>query len=102
MTIEYVLLGGVNTGAGAARETAKIARRLEANVNLIEYNPCPDIRFRPPKTQETHRFRTWLEEDGVSVAIRFRRGRDIAAGCGQLAGRRGTAQDAKDAKNGNG
>ena len=43
--------------------------------------------FDSPSSRETLKFREWLEEDGASVTIRFRRGREIAAGCGQLAAR---------------
>jgi len=87
VTLEYVLLRGVNTGRAAARELAHIAMRLGANVNLIEFNRRDGLPFCCPLTRETLRFRKWLEENGVNVTIRFRRGREIAAGCGQLAGR---------------
>jgi len=88
VTLEYVLLGDLNTGRQAARELAGIAAQLDGRVNLIEYNPVPKLKFKSPETQETLRFRKWLEQEGVSVTIRFRRGREIAAGCGQLAGKR--------------
>jgi 23S rRNA (adenine2503-C2)-methyltransferase len=88
VTIEYVLLGGVNTEQRAARELAKIARRLDRKVNLIEYNPKMPSAFQPPTKEEAGRFRKWLEKEGVSVTVRFRRGREIAAGCGQLAGKK--------------
>ena len=83
--VEYVLLADVNMGRKAAREVAHIARRLGGKVNLIEYNPNPGLPFKPPSRVETHAFRAELEAKGVKVTIRFRRGRKIAAGCGQLA-----------------
>ena len=86
VTVEYVLLGGVNTSREAARGVAKIARRLESKVNLIEYNPSGGCPFVSPKKEETGRFRGVLEAEGVRVTIRFRRGREIGTGCGQLAG----------------
>ena len=86
--LEYVLLRGVNTSPAAARELVRISRRLEGKVNLIEYNPTQGIPFRAPETPETLRFRDLLMKEGLTVTIRFRRGRDIAAGCGQLAARR--------------
>ena len=88
VTVEYVLLGGVNTGPGAAKALALIANTLDKKVNLIEYNPNPGAAFESPSTQETLRFREALEKEGLEVAIRFRRGRKIAAGCGQLAGKK--------------
>jgi 23S rRNA (adenine2503-C2)-methyltransferase len=86
--IEYVLLGGVNTDRQSARELVRIAQRLDNKVNLIEYNPKAPSTFQPPDKDETGRFRQWLEREGVAVTVRFRRGREIAAGCGQLAGKK--------------
>jgi len=83
--MEYVLLHGVNTSHDAAEALAEIARDLGGKVNLIEYNPVPGLPFASPERKETHDFRAWLEARGVTVTIRFRRGRTIAAGCGQLA-----------------
>ncbi len=92
--LEYVLLEGINTGAEAAREVARIAGRLGSKVNLIEYNPVEGIPFRSPSSPETLKFRDLLMTAGVTVTIRFRRGRDIAAGCGQLAAKkRGTTDE---------
>ncbi len=85
VTIEYVLLGKVNTSRAAARELSRMAASLGGRVNLIEYNPSADSPFSSPETSETLQFREWLEEKGVNVTIRYRRGRAIAAGCGQLA-----------------
>lgn len=88
MMIEYVLLGGVNTSQDTAKELSRIARRFDRKVNLIEYNPKASATFKSPEKEETIRFRKWLEREGIEVTIRFRRGREIAAGCGQLAGRK--------------
>jgi len=89
VTLEYVLLKGENTSRDAARATARIARRLGAKVNLIEYNPVKGSAYASPTRRETMGFREVLERAGVRVTIRFRRGREIAAGCGQLAAHRG-------------
>ncbi len=87
VTVEYVLLRDVNTGRAHAKELARIAHRLDGKVNLIEYNSVSGASFESPSSRETLKFREWLEEDSASVTIRFRRGREIAAGCGQLAAR---------------
>ena len=87
MTVEYVLLRDVNISRAHAKELARIANRLDGKVNLIEYNAVSGAAFDSPSSRETLKFREWLEEDGASVTIRFRRGREIAAGCGQLAAR---------------
>jgi 23S rRNA (adenine2503-C2)-methyltransferase len=63
---------------------------MDGKVNLIEYNAVSGGRkFESPSSRETLQFREWLEADGAWVTIRFRRGREIAAGCGQLAARGG-------------
>ncbi len=87
MSIEYVLVGGVNTGAAAASAVAEIARRLHALVNVISFNSVPDCGLHGPTQEEVSRFKTALEGRGVAVTERYRRGRDIAAACGQLRGK---------------
>ncbi|MFW5982763.1 MAG: 23S rRNA (adenine(2503)-C(2))-methyltransferase RlmN [Candidatus Brocadiia bacterium] len=86
LMIEYVLLGGTNTSRDAARAVAGIAGRLGAMVNLIAYNPARGSDYRSPERAEVDGFRDVLEDRGVRVTQRYRRGRDIEAGCGQLAG----------------
>ena len=87
VTLEYVLLGGVNTSPEAALQVAAVAQRLGAMVNLIAFNPVEDCGFRAPTAAEARSFRGVLRGLGVAVTQRYRRGRDIAAGCGQLGGR---------------
>ena len=65
VTVEYVLLRGVNTGRAHARELARIAHRLDGKVNLIEYNRVSGIEFESPQSRETLKFREWLEADGA-------------------------------------
>jgi len=84
--IECVLLGGVNTSAEAAEAVAGIARDLKALVNLIPFNRVEGAAFREPTRDETAEFKAVLEAKGVGVTERYRRGRDIAAACGQLRG----------------
>ena len=87
LVLEYVLLGGTNTTLVAAGALAKIARGLGALVNLIPYNTVGAPGLQQPSKEEVARFRALLESKGVEVAERFRRGRDIAAACGQLRGK---------------
>jgi 23S rRNA (adenine2503-C2)-methyltransferase len=88
-TLEYVLLGGVNDSDEDLARLTSIARETSAHVNLIEFNPPPGREpsaFKPPAKALATRWRKHLAAGGVQCAIRFRRGLDIAAGCGQLAG----------------
>lgn len=86
--IEYVLIGGVNTGAEAAQAVARIAKRLRAAVNLIPFNTVSGCGLHPPTQDEVAAFRGALSAKGITVTQRYRRGRDINAACGQLSGRR--------------
>ncbi|HTV48458.1 MAG TPA: 23S rRNA (adenine(2503)-C(2))-methyltransferase RlmN [Phycisphaerae bacterium] len=85
LTLEYIMLDGVNILPEHARELAAIAKRMRANVNLIYYNEVPDLPFRRPSGQAALAFQNQLRTLGVNVHIRRSRGRDIAAACGQLA-----------------
>lgn len=84
ITLEYILLGGVNDQAEHARQLAGLAKQLRSNVNLIRYNEVRGLPYQRPATENVHRFQRILHDAGVNVHIRASRGRDIAAACGQL------------------
>ncbi|MGD8451849.1 MAG: 23S rRNA (adenine(2503)-C(2))-methyltransferase RlmN [Phycisphaerae bacterium] len=84
ITLEYVLLGGVNDSEVQARRLAKLARGLRCNVNLLRYNPVPGLPYRRPGSEATHTFQQCLRSAGVNAHIRTSRGKDIDAACGQL------------------
>jgi 23S rRNA (adenine2503-C2)-methyltransferase len=84
ITIEYILLGGVNDRVEHARELASVAKRLRANVNLIRYNEVAGLPYERPGSGDVRRFQEALAGARVNTHIRASRGRDIAAACGQL------------------
>ncbi|MCH2160831.1 MAG: hypothetical protein MK085_03045, partial [Phycisphaerales bacterium] len=84
ITLEYILLGGVNDRQEHARELADVASRLRSNVNLIRYNEVDGLPFSRPRSEDVHRFQAILRKHGVNAHIRASRGRDIEAACGQL------------------
>jgi 23S rRNA (adenine2503-C2)-methyltransferase len=84
ITLEYILLGGVNDRAEHAEELARLARTMRANVNLIRYNEVDGVPFVRPGTEDVRRFQEILRTKHVNSHIRASRGRDIAAACGQL------------------
>ncbi len=84
ITLEYILLGGVNDQPEHADELARVARTLRANVNLIRYNEVGGLDFKRPDTDDVRAFQEILRARGVNTHIRASRGRDIAAACGQL------------------
>ncbi len=87
--LEYVLLAGVNTSPDHVRVVGRIARDLRALLNLIPFNPVHGCGFESPDKDELYRFRAALERTGAKATVRFRRGREIRAGCGQLKRRHG-------------
>jgi 23S rRNA (adenine2503-C2)-methyltransferase len=86
LTFEYVLLSGVTDQPEHAQQVARLVRRsgLPAKVNLIAWNPGPDIAYQMPQAEAVERFKRALSAEGVPVYVRRPRGRDIFAACGQL------------------
>ncbi|MSR69517.1 MAG: 23S rRNA (adenine(2503)-C(2))-methyltransferase RlmN [Phycisphaerales bacterium] len=84
ITLEYILLGGVNDRPEHAEELATHALRIHANVNLIRYNEVKGLPYQRPATEDVLRFQNILRSREVNVHIRASRGRDISAACGQL------------------
>jgi 23S rRNA (adenine2503-C2)-methyltransferase len=84
ITLEYILLSGVNDSVNQARQLAKIAKKLRANVNLIRYNEVEDLPFSRPSSAQVIAFQNVLRRLGINAHVRKSRGRDIDAACGQL------------------
>jgi 23S rRNA (adenine2503-C2)-methyltransferase len=84
LTFEYVLLGGFNDAPEDARRVAKLLGNLRAKVNLIPWNPG-ELPYKKPDEARTDEFRRMLEEKGVRAFVRYSRGQDVMAACGQLA-----------------
>jgi 23S rRNA (adenine2503-C2)-methyltransferase len=80
------LLGGVTDQPEHAQQVARLVRRsgLSAKVNLIAWNPGPDIEYQMPQAEVVERFKGAIAAEGVPVYVRRPRGRDIFAACGQL------------------
>ncbi len=87
ITLEYILIRGLNDSLDDADGLAAIARRLRAKVNLIAYSPVDGQTFESPTGADVARFERRLEERKVNCVVRLSKGADIAAACGQLAGR---------------
>jgi len=84
LTFEYVLLGGFNDAPEDARRVVRLLSGLRAKVNLIPWNPG-ELPFRAPEQPCVEEFRRVLVEKGLPAFVRYSRGQDIAAACGQLA-----------------
>jgi 23S rRNA (adenine2503-C2)-methyltransferase len=87
VTFEWALISGVNDTPEAARKLAARLKGLLCHVNAIPLNPTAGYAGRAASRQRVEIFKQTLEQAGVPCTIRMRRGIDINAGCGQLAGR---------------
>jgi len=85
LTFEYVMLGGLNDAAEDARRVVRLLAPLKSvKVNLIPWNPG-ELPYRESSSERIEEFRRILVERGVPAFVRYSRGRDIMAACGQLA-----------------
>jgi len=87
LTIEYVMLKGVNDKPEHARELVKLLKDLPSKVNLIPFNPFTESDYQRSSLKVINRFRDILVDGGLVTVTRKTRGDDIDAACGQLAGR---------------
>jgi len=87
LTVEYVMLKGVNDSPEHARELVKILKGVPSKVNLIPFNPFPETDYERSSQKAINRFRDILIDAGLVTITRKTRGDDIDAACGQLAGR---------------
>lgn len=86
VTFEWALINGVNDTSEVAQKLAARLKGLLCHVNAIPLNPTKGYSGEATGRQRANRFKETLERAGISCTIRMRRGIDINAGCGQLAG----------------
>jgi 23S rRNA (adenine2503-C2)-methyltransferase len=84
ITYEYVLLAGENDSAGHAERLAQRLARRRCTVNLIPFNPVDDSGFGRPTEFSVQRFHQTLVEHGIIATVRWSRGLESDAACGQL------------------
>ena len=87
ITMEYVMLKGINDQPEHARQLVKLLRnRMPIKLNLIPFNPFPHSGYERPAKPDVLAFHKYLNENGLMTTIRTTRGDDIDAACGQLVG----------------
>ncbi len=84
ITLEYILIAGVNDRLDQITPLAQMARRLHAKVNLIPYNKVEDLPWSRPTEEVQEKFLAALEREKVIATLRREKGGDIDAACGQL------------------
>lgn len=84
VTFEYTLIAGINDRQEHALQLAELLQNRTAIVNVIPLNPVPELNYRVPSSKTVQRFVSLLEQRGIQVKVRFRKGDKISAACGQL------------------
>jgi len=85
LTFEYVMLGGVNDKVEDARRVVRLLAGVErVKLNLIPWNPG-ELPYKESSAEAIDRFHKVLTDKGVPAFVRYSRGRDVMAACGQLA-----------------
>ncbi|NEQ75318.1 MAG: 23S rRNA (adenine(2503)-C(2))-methyltransferase RlmN [Okeania sp. SIO2C9] len=84
ISFEYVMLTGFNDLPDHAKELAKNLRGFQCHVNLIPYNPISEVDYQRPTGEDINAFVNALEEKHIAVSVRYSRGLEADAACGQL------------------
>ncbi|MEM1170376.1 MAG: 23S rRNA (adenine(2503)-C(2))-methyltransferase RlmN [Cyanobacteria bacterium P01_H01_bin.35] len=84
ISFEYILLAGFNDLPDHARELAKNLRGYQCHVNLIPYNPISEVDYQRPTEEQIKSFVNALEDQNIAVSVRYSRGLEADAACGQL------------------
>lgn len=86
VTIEYVMLAGVNDSDEHAKQLIELLKDLPSKINLIPFNPFPHAPYQRSSNNRIHAFSNLLNQAGFVCTVRQTRGDDIDAACGQLVG----------------
>jgi 23S rRNA (adenine2503-C2)-methyltransferase len=84
VSFEYILLAGVNDTPDHAEELAQLLRGFQTHVNLIPYNPISEVDYQRPNQKRIQAFQSALEDANIAVSVRYSRGLEADAACGQL------------------
>ena len=84
VSFEYALMSTVNDTDEDARQLASVLRGLRCHVNVIPYNPTPAAPYARPSVETINRFTSIVEAAGIPATVRYSRGVEISAACGQL------------------
>jgi 23S rRNA (adenine2503-C2)-methyltransferase len=84
ISFEYILLAGVNDLPEHALQLAKRLRGFQCHVNLIPYNPIEEVDYKRPRGDRIQAFVKVLKQQNIAVSVRYSRGLEADAACGQL------------------
>lgn len=95
-TLEYILIENVNDSPKDASHLIGIAKRLHAKINLIPYNTVEGLPWKRPSERHCYAFRDTIRKTGIPVTMRYEKGHDINAACGQLRLRKESSQTSQN------
>lgn len=84
VTIEYILIDGLNDSIKCANELVDLLHGLNVYINLIPYNEVKEKPFKRSKKEQMRKFYDTLKKRSMNVTLRLEQGADIDAACGQL------------------
>ena len=87
ISFEYALMNGINNSDEIARELGNLLRGRLCHVNVIPFNPVDVLKFERPNHEMIERFASIVREAGIPTTVRYSRGVEIDAACGQLRNR---------------
>ena len=88
ITIEYILIQNKNCGPNHAKELTEFLRGLRCKVNLIPFNAHPGLPYGRPDDETIRSFQKHLASRSIAAPVRYSRGGDVSAACGQLAAKK--------------
>ena len=84
ITFEYVLIKGINDSEEDAERLSLLLKNIKTKINLIPFNSYKGSEFNRPKESKINLFQKILQKNNYPVTVRYSKGRDISAACGQL------------------
>lgn len=91
LTMEYIMIKDKNCGRREVKDLVRFLHGLRAKVNLIPFNDHPGLPYERPEEEEIRSFQKYLSERSIPAPVRYSKGLDVSAACGQLAAK--TAPD---------
>ncbi len=88
ITFEYILIKGKNLGLREAKELVQFLQGIPCKVNLIPFNAHPGMPFERPSPEEIDQFQRYLLDRGFVTTVRYSKGGEVSAACGQLAAKK--------------
>lgn len=88
ITFEYILIKNKNMGKQEAKELVNFLQGIPCKVNLIPFNAHPGMEFERPSPEEIETFQKYLLDRGFVAPVRYSKGGEVSAACGQLAAKK--------------